>query len=137
MLPILKRSKTSETQRLIKKIRFLKKKVEGGDVSQKEEMSNLEQQLDIIKVSRFSVKPRVLDKKLSRTASQRLDLQALVVPLLSLKLRKHARLRQHLPLPSDFFPRQRKAARRHRLYKSRSKTGYTLPNLSAMLLVRL
>ena len=53
MLPVLKRAKTSETQRLIKKVKFLRKKVEdGGDAAQsaKQEVLDLEQQLDIIKV---------------------------------------------------------------------------------------
>lgn len=54
MLPVLKRAKTSETQRLIKKIKFLRKKAaDGGDAEQtvKQEVLDLEQQLDIIKVS--------------------------------------------------------------------------------------
>ena len=53
MLPVLKRAKTSETQRLIKKVKFLRKKAEdGGDAAQnaKQEVLDLEQQLDIIKV---------------------------------------------------------------------------------------
>jgi hypothetical protein len=53
MLPVLKRAKTSETQRLIKKIKFLRKKSEGTEEatqSAKQELADLEQQLDIIKV---------------------------------------------------------------------------------------
>jgi len=55
MLPVLKRAKTSETQRLIKKIKFLRKKSEGSEEaaqSAKQELADLEQQLDIIKVCR-------------------------------------------------------------------------------------
>jgi hypothetical protein len=39
---------------------------------------------------------------------QRLDLASLVQPLLSLKIRKHPRLKPFLPLSSDFFPAQPK-----------------------------
>jgi hypothetical protein len=53
MLPVLKRAKTSETQRLIKKIKFLRKKAgesEEAATKSKQELADLEQQLDIIKV---------------------------------------------------------------------------------------
>lgn len=55
---MLKKAKTSETQRLIKKLRFLRKKLEDaaeGDEGKmkgtKQEVADLEQQLDILKVS--------------------------------------------------------------------------------------
>lgn len=60
MLPVLKRAKTSETQRLIKKVKFLRKKAEDeGDAAQsaKQEVLDLEQQLDIIKVSGYLPSP--------------------------------------------------------------------------------
>jgi hypothetical protein len=53
MLPVLKRAKTSETQRLIKKIKFLRKKSAGNDETAqaaRKELAEFEQQLDIIKV---------------------------------------------------------------------------------------
>ncbi|KAJ9107240.1 hypothetical protein QFC20_003775 [Naganishia adeliensis] len=77
--PILKRSKTSETQRIIKKIKFLRSKGEGEHTS---ELAELESQLDALK---------------------KLDLHSTIPPLLNLKLRKHPSLRPLLPLPDDLF----------------------------------
>ncbi|GHJ89591.1 hypothetical protein NliqN6_5993 [Naganishia liquefaciens] len=78
--PILKRSKASETQRIIKKIKFLRTKSQEGQTA---ELADLEGQLEALK---------------------KLDLHATIPPLLHLKLRKHPSLRPLLPLPETLFP---------------------------------
>ncbi|KAJ9092192.1 hypothetical protein QFC21_006938 [Naganishia friedmannii] len=86
LLPILKKARSGETQRVIKKVKFLRSKQGGdgggGDSAGEAELKELETQLEALK---------------------KLDLHTLLAPLLLMKLRKHPFIRTLLPLPTDLL----------------------------------
>lgn len=77
--PILKKAKTMETQRLIKKVKFLRTKEPDSS-----ELKDLETQLEYLK---------------------KMDLHLVLSPLLSLKMKKHNLVKSEgIVIPSDFLP---------------------------------
>lgn len=92
-----KKVRATETQRLIKKLRFLRTK-EGT----KEECADLEVQLESIKVSG---KGFLTCKGVRLTRFwQKLDLNTLLPRLVLQRLRKHPLTKPKLPLPDDLVP---------------------------------